>query len=89
MVAANGPLCVIDTSVGLMTIPVSSDFDCALRLVVRAAPSHGVPSWKRTLGRSVMTQEVKSALGTTDWARYGFQPPLAVTMVKGSKTVRA
>ena len=89
MVAASGPVCAMDTRVGLMTMPVRSDLDCAFRLVTRAAPSQAVPSWKTTLGRSVMVQAVKSGLEVTDLARYGFQPPDWVTMVRGSNTVRA
>ena len=58
MVAASGPVWAIETSVGLMTTPVSRDLAWAWRLVTRAAPSHGVPSWKTTLGRSVMVHAV-------------------------------
>ena len=58
MATASGPVWVIDTSVGLMTMPVSSDLDCACRFCRRAAPLHGVPSWKTTLGFSVMVQVV-------------------------------
>ena len=39
-------------------MPVSREAFWALKLVSRAAPSHGVPSWKTTLGRSVMVQAV-------------------------------
>ena len=59
----------MDSSVGLMTMPVSSDFACAWKLVRSAAPLQGVPSWKTRLGRSVMVQLVYEEFGMTDSAR--------------------
>ena len=59
----------METRVGLSTTPVSRDLDWATMLVSSAAPLHGVPSWKTTLGRRVIVQAVYSALGTTDSAR--------------------
>src|SRR5580658_7030677 len=76
-------------SVGLSTMPVSSDLDCATRLVTSAAPLHGVPSWKTRFGRRVIVHEVYDALGTTDCARYGAQSPFWRMIVSGSNTVRA
>ena len=58
MVQASGPVWVIDTSVGLITMPVRRDLDWAWRFWRSAAPLHGVPSWKSTLGRRVMVQAV-------------------------------
>ncbi len=69
MAAASGPVWVIEASVGLITMPVSSDLDCASRLVTNAAPSQAVPSWKTRFGRSVMVHVVYDELGTTDCAR--------------------
>ena len=69
MVAASGPVCVMETRVGLSTTPVSRDFACASRFVTSAAPLHGVPSWNTRLGRSVMVHDVYDELGTTDSAR--------------------
>ncbi len=89
MAAESGPVWVIDCRVGLMTMPVNSDLDCASRLVTSAAPSQGVPSWKTTFGRRVIVQVVYDEFGTTDCARYGAQSPFASTIVSGSNTVRA
>ncbi len=58
MVTARGPVWVMEISVGPRMIPVSSDLDWATRLVSRAAPLQGVPSWNTTLGRSVIVHEV-------------------------------
>ena len=70
-------------------MPSRRDAFWASKLVSMAAPSHAVPSWKTTLGRSVMVQEVWSGLGVTVSARYGSQAPWALMMVSGSNTVRA
>ena len=58
MVTASGPVWVIDCSVGLMTMPVSTDFECASKFASSAAPLHGEPSWNTRLGRSVMVHAV-------------------------------
>jgi len=58
MVTASGPVWVIDFSVGLMMMPVSTEFLCATKLVSRAAPLHGVPSWKTRFGRRVTVHDV-------------------------------
>ena len=69
IVTASGPVCVIDCSVGLMTTPVSTECGCASKLVNKAAPLQGVPSWKARFGFSVTVHAVYEAFGTTDWAR--------------------
>ncbi len=69
-VTAKGPDCVMEETIGFrISVPRRRDACCALKLVSSAAPSHAVPSWKTTLGRTVIVQAVLSALGVIDWAR--------------------
>ncbi len=58
MVTASGPVWVMDCRVGLMTTPVSTDFECASKLASSAAPLQGVASWNTTLGFKVTVQLV-------------------------------
>ena len=90
MVAASGPVWVIETRVGLRTTPVSSDLAWASRLVSRAAPLHGVPSWNDEVG----PQRDGPRRVRRRWARRtrpgrAPSPRWPVMMVSGSKTVRA
>jgi len=39
------------------------------RFVFTAAAVRGLPSWKTTLGRTVIVHFVKSLFGVIDWAR--------------------
>ena len=58
MVTACGPVWVMETRVGLRTMPVSSDLAWAWKFVSRAAPLQGVPSWNTTPERRVMVHAV-------------------------------
>jgi hypothetical protein len=58
MVTASGPAWVMESTIGPRMMPRSSEAFCASKLVVRAAPSHAVPSWNKTLGRTVIVQAV-------------------------------
>jgi hypothetical protein len=54
-----GPVWAMESRIGTrISVPRSSDAFWASKLVSMAAPLHGVPSWKSTLSRTVMTQEV-------------------------------
>ncbi len=57
-VTASGPDWVMESTIEPRMMPRSSEAFCASKLAVRAAPSHGVPSWKTTLGRTVIVQAV-------------------------------
>jgi len=57
-VTESGPDWVMDSTIGPRMMPRSSEAFCASKLVVRAAPSHAVPSWKTTSGRTMIVQAV-------------------------------
>src|ERR1019366_191501 len=69
-VTESGPDCVTESTIGFrISVPRRRDACCALKLVSSAAPSHGVPSWNTTFGRTVIVQAVLSAFGVTNSAR--------------------
>ena len=80
MNSGHGRLVVTVTSSGPVAVTVPMSFSAAPISVLlrysskfrtRAAASSGVPSWNLMPSRSVIFHSVKSALGSTDFARYG------------------
>ena len=66
----------METRVGLSTTPVSSDLAWAWKFVSRAAPLHGVPSWKTTLGRSVTVHDGVRGVGHDGLGQVGRPVPV-------------
>jgi hypothetical protein len=72
------------TSLSAPAVLAPGAFRYVSKMVFIAAEFSGVPSWNCTFGRSVTVHSVKSVLGSTDSARYGWISPFSSRRTSGS-----